>query len=162
MRPPRPHPPQVALAAAHLHDLGLLHRDINSRNVLLAPGGGDGAGGGGGGGGGARCVAKLGDFGCARRLVPPQAGGGGGGGGGGRRGWHYEPSAIAGTPIYMAPEQLAGSRRLCCGADVWALGVLAHETLTGRYPWQVGRAGKGAVCARAGRGLGGGCASARG
>jgi serine/threonine protein kinase len=93
--------------------------------------------------------AKLGDFGCARRLLPSSSPGGAWADEPGRAHYepdrahrepgraYYEPGAIAGTPIYMAPEQLAGAPRLCAGADVWALGVLAHEILTGRYPWRV-------------------------
>jgi serine/threonine protein kinase len=115
----------VALGTAHLHALGILHRDINSQNVLLA---GSATGG---------YTAKLGDFGCARLLVPPNPAESAVCGGSGCGWWHYEPAAISGTPGYMAPEQLAGVQYLSCGADVWALGILTHEILTGLYPWEV-------------------------
>jgi serine/threonine protein kinase len=111
---------QVALGTAHLHALGILHRDINSQNVLLV------------GSTVSAYTAKLGDFGCARRLVPPTSTKAGGCGW-----WHYEPSAISGTPGYMAPEQLSGAQFLSYGADIWALGILMHEIMTGLYPWEV-------------------------
>ncbi len=45
-------------------------------------------------------------------------------------------SARAGTPAYMAPEQLEGSRNLAGRADLYALGVLLYEMLTGARPWE--------------------------
>lgn len=60
------------------------------------------------------------DFGLARRLT------------GGAR---TQTGAIPGTPAYMAPEQTRGERALSTAVDVWALGVILYQCLTGRLPF---------------------------
>ncbi|MEP6991456.1 MAG: protein kinase [bacterium] len=62
--------------------------------------------------------ARLTDFGIARLLTDPEATG---------------PSPVQGTPAYMAPEQARGDS-VDGRADLWALGVMLHEMLTGRRP----------------------------
>jgi len=108
---------QLADALAHAHAAGVIHRDLKPGNVVLTPDG----------------VAKVLDFGLAkihdleppasrsdqltREVVISQAG------------------RVAGTPAYMAPEQFLG-RPATPQTDVYGLGVLLFEVLSGRRPYQ--------------------------
>ena len=99
---------QVMDALIEFHAAGLIHRDIKPSNVFLTPHG-----------------AKLLDFGLARRterddaMTAPAL---------------TAPGAIAGTLRYMAPEQLTGDP-IDARTDVFALGVMFFEMLTGRVPF---------------------------
>src|SRR5262249_26573124 len=110
----------AALGAAHPH--GVLHRDFKSSNVLLAPRP-DGS---------TRVVVT--DFGVARAVRE------------GQRVLTCTGSYV-GTPAYMAPEQASGSP-LGPAADVYALGVVAYEMLTGELPFADTPLGPGAAHAR--------------
>ena len=102
-----------ALAAAHAR--GVVHRDVKPSNLMLtrdAPG------------------CKLLDFGIAKLFesapaIHDSSGTGGGTGTG----------AIMGTPAYMAPEQVEGTREVTASADVYAVGVVLFELLAGRHPF---------------------------
>ncbi len=100
----------VAEGMAAVHAAGVVHRDVKPENVLV---GRDGEG---------QVHAWLTDFGVAGAVAP----------GPGRR--LTRASRLVGTPEYVAPE-LAAGRPATGAADVYALGVLAYETLSGRRPF---------------------------
>ncbi len=98
---------EVAEALAHAHDRGIVHRDVKAANVLLGTDG----------------EARLADFGIARVLADEAQ-------------RLTDTGTIAGTLRYVAPEQLRGEP---AGppADVYAVGVLLTEMVSGKPPYQV-------------------------
>jgi WD40 repeat protein len=104
---------QVARAVHHAHQRGVLHRDLKPANILLEWRAGDVS----------PPVPLVVDFGLAKRVE------------GGAALTHS--NVIAGTPSYMAPEQAAGKGgRLTTAADVYGLGAVLYQCLTGRPPFQ--------------------------
>ena len=115
--------PQICEAVQYAHDAGVVHRDIKPENILLDRGG----------------QVKIADFGLAKLLG-------------------QAPSAVSltgsrqavGTPHYMAPEQIENPQVVDHRADIYALGVVFYEMLTGELP--IGRfappSAKGNVDAR--------------
>lgn len=109
-----------ALQKAHTHVgeniAGIVHRDVKPDNIFLVCGGGVGIEA-------HDLLVKLLDFGIAKLRDP-------GGEGMTRMG------AIIGTPAYMAPEQLVNSKLVDPRADIYALGIILYEMLTGGWiPW---------------------------
>src|SRR5262245_46905596 len=99
----------LARAMHYAHLRGVVHRDLKPGNVLLT---------------GAERVAKITDFGLAKRIDDEARD-------------VSKSGAIMGTAAYMAPEQAAGKvRDTGPAADVYALGALLYEGLTGRPPFE--------------------------
>jgi WD40 repeat protein/serine/threonine protein kinase len=112
-----------ALHAAH--QTRVIHRDLKPANVLLVPSERPEAVALGVGPGPVqRFEPKVTDFGLAKRLDVESGGA-------------TQPGAIIGTPSYMAPEQATGStKEIGTAADVYALGAVLYECLTGRPPFR--------------------------
>jgi WD40 repeat protein len=116
----------LANAVQAAHDAGIIHRDLKPANVLLAAGETDRSGSSpsahGTVNGSIGAVAKITDFGLAKRL--------------GTDSGQTRTGAILGTPSYMAPEQAAGQKDVGPPADIYALGAILYECLTGRPPFR--------------------------
>jgi serine/threonine protein kinase/tetratricopeptide (TPR) repeat protein len=131
----------LARAIQYAHDHGIVHRDLKPRNILLAGeesssatsrstlklgrdmNSGRGVTSGQTTGPPLATVPKISDFGLAKRLDADEE--------------LTHTGAIMGTPSYMAPEQALGqSKHVGPAADIYALGVLLYECLTGRPPFK--------------------------
>jgi hypothetical protein len=100
----------VCAAIQHGHDCGVLHRDLKPDNVLVDREG----------------RVKVIDFGVACALAAD-----------GSSSLRTEVGQIVGTVQYMSPEQSSGDSRLDARSDVYALGLLLHELLLDRLPYDV-------------------------
>ena len=105
---------QVTDALAYAHTRGVVHRDIKPENVLLSD-----------------RHALVSDFGIAKAIGDMSNSGATA-----TMGLTTAPGTILGTPAYMAPEQ-AGGETIDHRADIYGVGILAYEMLTGRLPFQV-------------------------
>ena len=97
---------EIANGLAAAHALGLIHRDIKPSNILLEAG--------------ARSAVKITDFGLARTADDASL---------------TQSGLIAGTPMYMAPEQAKGEA-VDCRADLFSLGSVLYVMVTGRPPFR--------------------------
>jgi TolB-like protein len=96
----------IAGALAHAHSKGLVHRDVKPENILFTSG-----------------QACLSDFGIARALEQALSDG------------TTSTSVIRGTPAYMSPEQAGGSRSYDGRSDIYSLGSVVYEMLSGMQPY---------------------------
>ncbi len=101
----------IADAAHHAHSHGILHRDLKPSNILLEPAPAAATG----------YAPRITDFGLARLLEADAD--------------QTSSGVVLGTPVYMAPEQAEGrGDRVAAPTDVYALGVILYEVLTGILP----------------------------
>ena len=98
---------QVADALAHAHQHGVVHRDIKPDNILISG-----------------RHAEVMDFGVAKAVAEATGGMA-----------MTETGMALGTPSYMSPEQAAADPHVDHRADIYALGVMAYEMLTGQPPF---------------------------
>jgi serine/threonine protein kinase len=98
----------IARAMTRAHGQGIVHRDLKPDNVFLIDNSGE-------------LLVKVLDFGVAKALTEPQVS-------------LTETGTLLGTPLYASPEQAQGGA-VDIRSDLWSLGVLAFECLTGRPPF---------------------------
>lgn len=97
---------KIARAIHHAHQRGILHRDLKPSNILLDE----------------QHEPLVTDFGLAKQLEQDSE--------------LTLSGAVLGTPAYVAPEQAAGNKTLTTSVDVYSLGAIFYELLTGRAPFQ--------------------------
>jgi eukaryotic-like serine/threonine-protein kinase len=101
----------IGRAISRAHDAGIVHRDLKPENVFLVKNEDEE-------------LAKVLDFGVAK--VERHAL---------EEGTRTRTGSILGTPFYMSPEQAQGNRTVDLRTDLWAMGVIAFECLTGKRPF---------------------------
>jgi tRNA A-37 threonylcarbamoyl transferase component Bud32 len=97
-----------------VHDAGIIHRDLKPDNIFLKA---DGSG----------TFPKILDFGISRSVEPSS---------GRRSALTTKEGIIVGTPEYMSPEQARGLKDIDKRTDLYSMGVILYESLTGRLPFQ--------------------------
>lgn len=101
---------EVCEALAEAHGIGIVHRDLKPANLFLTQ---DAYG--------ERCMKVL-DFGISKSTAAAELG-------------LTRTSAVMGSPMYMSPEQMRSSRDADHRTDIWALGTILYELVTGKMTW---------------------------
>jgi serine/threonine-protein kinase len=102
---------QVCEAVGEAHSMGIVHRDLKPANIFLTSGVG-----------GVPC-AKVLDFGIAKLTGKSELD-------------MTSTDTIMGSPLYMSPEQMRSSRYVDARSDIWALGVILYNLVTGGVPFE--------------------------
>jgi eukaryotic-like serine/threonine-protein kinase len=97
---------QVAEALRHAHSMGLIHRDVKPKNIMINKEG----------------IVKLADMGLARERTDIEAA-------------KSEKGKAYGTPYYISPEQIRGEMDIDGRADIYGLGATFYHLVTGRVPF---------------------------
>jgi len=105
---------QACEAIAEAHALGIVHRDLKPANLFVTFRAD-----------GSACIKVL-DFGISKLNVPGAAAELG----------MTRTNTVMGSPLYMSPEQMSSTRDVDRRTDIWALGVILYESLTGRVPFE--------------------------
>jgi eukaryotic-like serine/threonine-protein kinase len=105
---------QIAMALDLAHRAGIIHRDLSSSNIFLARSPHDEG-----------TVPKILDFGISKNLVAT-----------GEGQFQTCHGAVLGNPLYMSPEQACGAEQVDARTDVWSMGVLMYQCLTGMTPFR--------------------------
>jgi len=116
---------EICAGLETIHRAGIIHRDLKSRNVMLASRNG------------ATCAVLM-DFGLAREFASAATAE--------TSTFATRPGGIVGTPAYMAPEQFEGAE-VTPATDIYALGIVLYEILTGEHPFAASTT-EGAAVAR--------------
>src|SRR5262249_24458096 len=112
---------QACLGLDRAHEARIIHRDIKPANFFLAKAGFDTHP--------AQRVVKLLDFGIAKIAPDPSYDSG-------ETAGLTRTGSMLGSPLYMSPEQARGHKDIDRRADVWSMGVVLYQALTGRTPHQ--------------------------
>lgn len=102
----------VARAIGKAHELGIVHRDLKPENIFIVNTGDEE-------------LIKVLDFGVAKFATTPEL----------NRNTYTKTGALIGTPYYMSPEQAQGNKTVDSRSDLWALGVITFEMMTGQRPF---------------------------
>jgi eukaryotic-like serine/threonine-protein kinase len=105
---------QLAKALARAHRAGIVHRDLKPENVFLCENEASN-----------EPFVKLLDFGTAKVELPSQ-----------KDMTSTDTGQVIGTPLYMSPEQILGEKEIDHRSDIWSLGVVVFEALTGKTPFE--------------------------
>jgi eukaryotic-like serine/threonine-protein kinase len=111
----------VVSAVSAAHALGIVHRDLKPDNIFIAKGDGG-------------ATTKVLDFGIAKILGSHAAAA--------ATAHATTTGAVLGTPVYMPPEQVFGEKDIDHRADIWSLGMILYETLTGVLPTRADNVGQ--------------------
>lgn len=100
---------ETCAAVSAAHRAGIIHRDLKPANVFLATDG-------------TRRTVKVLDFGISKVTSPTQVSA-------------TSTQTMLGTPLYMSPEQVRSARDVDGRTDIWSIGVMLYEALTGQLPF---------------------------
>ena len=102
-------------AVQHAHQKGVIHRDLKPSNILVTDVDG-------------LPLPRIIDFGIAKAIQPPEFDGG----------RLTRDDQVMGTPAYMSPEQIDGSADVDTRTDIYALGIVLYQLITGALPYDSG------------------------